>query len=86
MAEPARHYRIRDLATRWAVDPETVRREIIRGRLPALRIGGAIRIPHHAVEDYEREHTCRGLPGSNPNTDCAASERSEEHTSELQSH
>ena len=53
---PAPHYTARTLADHWRCSPATVYREIDRGNLACVRIGSIIRIPHRAVEEYERCH------------------------------
>ena len=52
MNEP-RFYRVQDLAEPWVCHPDTVRRALRRGDLAAVRIGGAVRVPHDAVMAYE---------------------------------
>ena len=54
MPDPA-FYRVQDLAERWACHPDTVRRLLRKGDLAAVRIGGAVRVPHDAVLAYEAE-------------------------------
>lgn len=42
----------RTAAAMWGVSEPTVRREIKAGRLPVCRIGGAVRVPVAALQDY----------------------------------
>ncbi len=60
MATSSRQYQLLSpgaLAARWEYHPESVRRKIRNGSLPAIRIGGRLRIP---LEDIERiEVECR---------------------------
>lgn len=54
----AEYFTVKELAARWKVNPETVRRLIRRGQLRAVRIGGTKaghRIERSDVERYERE-------------------------------
>ena len=43
------------LAARWEYHPESVRRKIRNGSLPAIRLGTRLRIPLDAVEKIESE-------------------------------
>lgn len=47
-----RHYTTRELADLLAVNPETIRREAMRGRLRSVRVGSERRYPHSAVVEY----------------------------------
>ena len=49
-----RHYSTRELAELLAVNPETIRREASRGRLPSVRVGSERRYPESAVREYLR--------------------------------
>lgn len=53
----ATHMSVADLARRWGCSREVLYRQIEAGRLKALHIGQAIRVPVTAVEQYERENT-----------------------------
>ncbi|MBL9213094.1 MAG: helix-turn-helix domain-containing protein [Opitutaceae bacterium] len=44
------------LARRWSLHQESVRRMVRDGRLPALRLGKRVRIALHEVEAFEDEH------------------------------
>jgi excisionase family DNA binding protein len=48
---------IAQLAHRWQCSPDTVRREIARGRLRAVRVGRLIRIRERDVSRAERPVT-----------------------------
>lgn len=50
-------YTVRTFAQLLGVDEKTVRREITRGRLPAVHIGRAIRIEPAEAQKYLRK--CR---------------------------
>ncbi len=56
MPDPA-FWTAKGLAERWACHLETVRRMLRRGDLAAVRIGGAVRVPHDAVTAYEARQT-----------------------------
>jgi len=45
------HISIREAAARLSVDARTLRREVERGRLPALRVGRVVRV---AIADLDR--------------------------------
>ena len=60
----ARPYTAEMLAERWECSAETVRQLVRSGRLQGFRVGRMIRIPAHAVEEYE----CQGSASD----DCAA--------------
>jgi excisionase family DNA binding protein len=49
-----RHYSTRELAELLAVNPETIRREALRGRLRSVRVGSERRYPESGVEAYLR--------------------------------
>lgn len=51
---------VKALAERWGCSREVLYRQISSGRVPALRIGHAIRIPIAAVEQFERTNTTGG--------------------------
>lgn len=51
------HMAVPDLAKRWSCSREVIYRQITAGRLAALHIGQAVRVPIDAVEAYERENT-----------------------------
>ncbi|MFC9549823.1 helix-turn-helix domain-containing protein [Rhodococcus sp. NPDC056960] len=48
---------VKQLAERWDCNEMAVYRLVQSEKLPALRIGQAIRIPIAAVEQYEAENT-----------------------------
>ena len=48
-------FTIRELAARWKVSQSTIRREIVRGRLASLMIGGQLRFTRDEVGRYEKE-------------------------------
>ena len=51
------------LAARWEYHPESVRRKIRNGTLPAIRIGGRLRVPLEAIEKIESDgRVIRGNP------------------------
>ena len=58
MAEKASFHTIESLASDWQVSERTVRREIERGNLKAVRIGAQIRISAADKADYERRNRC----------------------------
>jgi excisionase family DNA binding protein len=47
-----RHYSTRELAQLLAVNPETIRREAMRGRLRSVRVGSERRYPESGVREY----------------------------------
>jgi excisionase family DNA binding protein len=47
-----RHYTTRELAERLSVHPETIRREVRRGRLRSVRVGAERRYPESAVRAW----------------------------------
>lgn len=49
-----RHYSTRELAELLAVNPETIRREALRGRLRSVRVASERRYPESAVQEYLR--------------------------------
>lgn len=55
MAEPAKHFSVKDLAARWATSGATVRRILKDGSLAFIQIRRSIRIPIDEIERYERE-------------------------------
>ena len=56
MPEPAAPLSIDQLAERWNVGRETVRRMAVAGRFPgAFRVGRQWRVPLAAVETYEAQ-------------------------------
>lgn len=44
---------VADLKNRWGLHPESIRRYIRSGRLPAIRFGGRLRVNLEAVEAFE---------------------------------
>lgn len=46
-------YTTKQLAERWNCCSNTVRTEIVEGRLPAFRVGRLLRVPAEAVAKYE---------------------------------
>lgn len=48
--------KIREAAIRLGAHPNTVRRLIARGELPAFRLGRVVRIKEADVESYMRRH------------------------------
>ena len=61
--------KIKEVAERFQVKPRTVRQEIKKGNLPAIKIGGAWRVSADSLELYLHENettnkpTLGGLPG-----------------------
>lgn len=47
-----------ELATRWSISPAAAYR-LVGTLLPALRVGGSVRVPRDAVESYERKQLGR---------------------------
>ena len=50
------YYDIISLSVLWNVSPQTIRRLIKSGKLPAVRIGGSFRIRNSDRENYEKEN------------------------------
>jgi excisionase family DNA binding protein len=48
-----RFYKVKAVAERYDVSPATIYRAIQAGALTALKIGGAVRIPEHALKAFE---------------------------------
>jgi excisionase family DNA binding protein len=53
-----------ELAKRWRLNPETIRRMIRRGEIPAVKVGSGTARPHYRislnwVEGYERGQQSR---------------------------
>ena len=46
----------REISRRWNTHPETARRMMRDGRLPAFKLGGRLRSPEEAVRAYETAH------------------------------
>lgn len=44
---------VADLKNRWGLHPESIRRYIRSGRLPAIRFGGRLRVNLKAIEAFE---------------------------------
>jgi excisionase family DNA binding protein len=68
--EPAAHtgpvsalYSVRQVADRFGVHPETVRRLIHEGRLDALRIGRVLRVDGEAVEAFVAQQRVKPARG-----------------------
>jgi excisionase family DNA binding protein len=59
-----RFYTVEELAQRWQVNQRTVRREIERGRLRAVRVGNLLRIPTEVVARYEERRQTRPNPSA----------------------
>lgn len=51
------HASVKDLADRWACPKSAIYQQIRTGALKALRIGGTIRIPLAAIDEFERRNT-----------------------------
>jgi excisionase family DNA binding protein len=49
-------FSIEQVATRWGVNPRTVRRLVKAGHLPAVQIGRQYRISLEAVQNYEKKN------------------------------
>jgi excisionase family DNA binding protein len=63
-AQPARPYRVAEVAALLDVDPTTIYRQIKAGRLRAYRIGtgrGAVRVPASALAEYQASITAAAL-------------------------
>jgi excisionase family DNA binding protein len=54
---PVTFLTVEELASRWKVNPRTVRRMIECGRLRGIRIGPQLRIATDVIERYEARHT-----------------------------
>ncbi|MBI4583064.1 MAG: helix-turn-helix domain-containing protein [Planctomycetes bacterium] len=62
-SSPPRAYSTREVADALGVHETTIRLEVMRGRLHAIRIGRLLRIPSAALIDYlEREHVEQRAP------------------------
>jgi excisionase family DNA binding protein len=48
-----RYFRVKTVAERYDVSPATIYRAVQAGTLDAIRIGGAVRIPEHALKAFE---------------------------------
>jgi excisionase family DNA binding protein len=57
--DPVVHWTVARLAERWQVSQRTVRRLIRRGKLPALRIEGQLRVSPEALAHYEEQQMLR---------------------------
>lgn len=53
--EPRVYYLPEELGRRWRVSRRTIGREVRRGRLQGVRVGGSVRFSAEEVERYERE-------------------------------
>ena len=53
-------YRPRQLAVRWGLHEESIRRMIREGRLPAMRIGRRLRVTDNSVLAFEEAHQIQG--------------------------
>lgn len=51
-----RYLTVEEIATRWNVCVETVRREYRAGRLKGMKVGKDIRVRDSAVRAYEEEN------------------------------
>ena len=51
------HLRIVEVAERWGVSPNFVRREIWRGAIKSTRFGRTVRVSVAEVERYSEERT-----------------------------
>lgn len=51
------HLSVKELAERWECSREVLYQQVASGKIPALHIGQAVRIPIAAVEQYELENT-----------------------------
>ena len=47
-------YTIEDLAARWQCHPDTIRRMVTSGKLPAFKIGRDYRIRESDILEYEK--------------------------------
>ena len=57
-------YSVEELAARWSVSPQTVRRAFRAGRIPTpLRIGAQLRWPREDIERYEQCQVEGGADG-----------------------
>lgn len=53
-----RHYKTSDLADLLSCNAETIRRLALRGEIASIRLGGELRFPEHAVQQFlERAKT-----------------------------
>jgi excisionase family DNA binding protein len=50
------------VAEHWGVSTRTVRRLVDSGELPALRIGGSVRLTRQAIEVYEANAPALAAP------------------------
>lgn len=48
-----RNFRVAEVAARFDVDETTIYRQIKAGRIKAIRIGSAVRVPAEALAEYE---------------------------------
>jgi excisionase family DNA binding protein len=53
-AEPERCLTVGEVAARWRCRPATVRELVRSGKLPAIQIGGRVRIAPEAVREVEQ--------------------------------
>lgn len=51
-----KYYDVTALKDRWGIHPESVRRIIRSGHLPAIRFGGRLRIDLEDVKVFEQSH------------------------------
>jgi excisionase family DNA binding protein len=51
-----RYHTIAQLAERWQVSERTVRRQIERGKLRAIRVGGQLRVADDVLQRFEERN------------------------------
>lgn len=58
----ANAFSVQSLADRWAVHPNTLRRQLRKGQVPApLKIGGQYRWPVDVIEAFEKKQLAGGF-------------------------
>ena len=63
------HLSVHELAERWGVSENYIRRLVWRAELKCTRLGRSMRIPIEEVEAYAREHTGAYSHGYRPTVD-----------------
>ncbi len=64
MNTPPKFLDVVALQSRWDLHPESVRRLIRSGHLPAIRFGGRLRINLEDVTAFEKNHRSSALIGT----------------------